>query len=305
MENIIIVQNFSKYFYGKKVIDNISFSVKKWEIFAYLWINWSWKTTTIRSLLDIYKADFWDLKIFGEKFSEKNFNKIWYLPEERWLYMDENVFELLYYFWKLKWISDSELKINIDKYLKRVDLFDKKYEKIKKLSSWQQQKIQFWIAIIHNPEILILDEPMKWLDPVNRQLFIDMILEQKAKWTTILFSSHQMEDVEKMVDSLIILSEGKIWAYWKLKEVKEKFWKNTIKVNFMWSFPENNEFYEIIEKTNNYVELKLLNSVKSQDILKFLVEKWLLINKFEFSEPSLNDIFISINKLKWINSSQL
>lgn len=305
MENIIIVQNFSKYFYGKKVIDNISFSVKKWEIFAYLWINWSWKTTTIRSLLDIYKADFWDLKIFGEKFSEKNFNKIWYLPEERWLYMDENVFELLYYFWKLKWISDSELKINIDKYLKRVDLFDKKYEKIKKLSSWQQQKIQFWIAVIHNPEILILDEPMKWLDPVNRQLFIDMILEQKAKWTTILFSSHQMEDVEKMVDSLIILSEGKIWAYWKLKEVKEKFWKNTIKVNFMWRFPENNEFYEIIEKTNNYVELKLLNSVKSQDILKFLVEKWLLINKFEFSEPSLNDIFISINKLKWTNSSQL
>lgn len=297
MENIISVQNFSKYFWEKQVIKNISFSVKKWEIFAYLWINWSWKTTTIRSLLNIYKADSWDLKILWEKISDDIFNKIWYLPEERWLYLDENVFEILLYFAKLRWLSEKQATQNIDKYLQRVDLVDKKFTKLKKLSSWQQQKVQFWIAVIHNPEILILDEPMKWLDPINRQLFIDMILEQKAKWTTILFSSHQMEDVEKMVDSLIILKNWEIWAYWKLKDVKAKYWQNTVKVVFEWKIPENKNFYEINTKTNNFAELKVKHWISSQEILKYFLENNLIINKFEYSEPSLNDIFISINKI--------
>lgn len=297
MENIISVQNFSKYFWEKQVIKNISFSVKKWEIFAYLWINWSWKTTTIRSLLNIYKADSWDLKILWEKISDDIFNKIWYLPEERWLYLDENVFEILLYFAKLRWLSEKQATQNIDKYLQRVDLVDKKFTKLKKLSSWQQQKVQFWIAVIHNPEILILDEPMKWLDPINRQLFIDMILEQKAKWTTILFSSHQMEDVEKMVDSLIILKNWEIWAYWKLKDVKAKYWQNTVKVVFEWKIPENKNFYEINTKTNNFAELKVKQWTSSQEILKYFLENNLIINKFEYSEPSLNDIFISINKI--------
>lgn len=296
MENIIDVKNFSKYFWEKQVIKDISFSVKKWEIFAYLWVNWSWKTTTIRSLLDIYKADTWQLSILWWVFSEKIFDKIWYLPEERWLYMDENVFEILFYFAKLRWLSKKQAKENIDKYLQKVDLLDKKFTKLKKLSSWQQQKIQFWLTVIHNPEILILDEPMKWLDPINRQLFIDMILEQKAKWTTILFSSHQMDDVEKMADSLIILKNWQIWAYWKVSEVKKKYWQNTIKISFEWNFPENNNFYEITSKTNNFAEIKAKNGIFSNEILKFFLENNLIINKFEFSESSLNDIFISINK---------
>lgn len=296
MENIITVQNFSKYFNEKQVIKDISFSVKKWEIFAYLWVNWSWKTTTIRSLLDIYKPDAWQLSILWWSFSEKIFDKIWYLPEERWLYMDENVFEILYYFAKLRWLSTKQAKENIDKYLQKVDLIDKKFTKLKKLSSWQQQKIQFWVAVIHNPEILILDEPMKWLDPINRQLFIDMILEQKAKWTTILFSSHQMDDVEKMADSLIILKNWQIWAYGKVSDVKKNYWQNTIKVNFEGTLPENKNFFEINFITNNFAELKPKNNISSNEILKFFLENNLIINKFEFSESSLNDIFISINK---------
>ena len=295
MENIIEVKNFSKYFWEKQVIKDISFSIKKWEIFAYLWINWSWKTTTIRSLLDIYKADTWELKILWEKINESIFNKIWYLPEERWLYLDENVYDILYFFGKLKWMSDKDLKKGIDEYLEKVWLTEKKYAKLKSLSSWQQQKIQFWVAIIHNPEILILDESMKWLDPINRQLFINMILEQKAKWTTILFSSHQMDDVEKMVDSLIILKKWEIWAYWSLKEVKNKYWKNTIKVSFTWKFQENKDFYDVNTLTNNFAELR--PKVSSNEILKFFLDSNLNINKFEFSEPSLNDIFISINEL--------
>lgn len=297
MENIIEVKNFSKYFWEKKMIKDISFSIKKWEIFAYLWINWSWKTTTIRTLLNIYKPDSWQLEILWKKFDKEVFNKIWYLPEERGLYLDENVFDILLYFAKLRWLSTLEAEKNIDKYLEKVDLLDKKFSKLKSLSSWQQQKIQLWVALVHNPEILILDEPMKWLDPINRQLFIDIILEQKAKWTTILFSSHQMEDVEKLVDSLIILKNWEVWAYWRLKEVKSKYWKNTIKINFEWILPENNNFYEIEWKTNNFAELKLKDSIKSQEVLKYFLENDLIINKFEFSEPSLNDIFISINKL--------
>ena len=217
------------------------------------------------------------------------------MPEERWLYLDENVYDILYFFGKLKWMADKDLKKGIDEYLEKVWLTEKKYAKLKSLSSWQQQKIQFWVAIIHNPEILILDEPMKWLDPINRQLFINMILEQKAKWTTILFSSHQMDDVEKMVDSLIILKKWEIWAYWSLKEVKNKYWKNTIKVSFTWKFQENKDFYDVNTLTNNFAELR--PKVSSNEILKFFLDSNLNINKFEFSEPSLNDIFISINEL--------
>ncbi|PZM86706.1 hypothetical protein DLH72_00240 [Candidatus Gracilibacteria bacterium] len=297
MENIISVQNFSKYFGEKQVIKNISFSVKKGEIFAYLGINGSGKTTTIRSLLNIYKADSGDLKILGEKISDGIFNKIGYLPEERGLYLDENVFEILLYFAKLRGLSEKQATQNIDKYLQRVDLVDKKFTKLKKLSSGQQQKVQFGIAVIHNPEILILDEPMKGLDPINRQLFIDMILEQKAKGTTILFSSHQMEDVEKMVDSLIILKNGEIGAYGKLKDVKAKYGQNTVKVVFEGKIPENKNFYEINTKTNNFAELKVKQGTSSQEILKYFLENNLIINKFEYSEPSLNDIFISINKI--------
>ncbi|ATU05558.1 hypothetical protein BKN14_03870 [Candidatus Gracilibacteria bacterium HOT-871] len=296
MENIIEVKGFSKYFGDKQVLKNISFSVKKGEIFAYLGSNGSGKTTTIRSLLDIYKADSGDLKILGQNINEDIFNKIGYLPEERGLYLDETVYDILYFFAKLKGLSDSKVKENIDKFLKRIDLEDKKFVKIKKLSSGQQQKIQLGVAIIHDPEILILDEPMKGLDPVNRQLFINIILEEKAKGRTILFSSHQMEDVEKMVDSLIILKSGEIAAYGKLKEVKNKYGENTIKLGFEGNFKENNELFEVKTITNNFVELKINDGISSQDILKYFLDLGLNINKFEFSEPSLNDIFISINK---------
>lgn len=296
MENIIEVSNFSKSFGKIKAIKNVSFEIKKWEIFAYLWTNGSWKTTTIRALLNIYKADFWTLKIKGEQFNEGLYNKIWYLPEERWLYLDDKVWDVLLYFAELKWLKWAEAKIAIEKYLKKVWLEDKINTKIKKLSSGQQQKIQFWLAILHNPEIIILDEPMKGLDPLNRQLFIDMILEEKEKWSTILFSSHQMEDVEKLTDSVLILKNWEVWVYGKLEEVKKKHWKNSIKIYYEWKFPKEEKLFNISSFNNSYVELTANSWIDEQKILKFLLKNDLIINKFEISALSLNDIFISINK---------
>lgn len=296
MQNIIEVKNFSKSFWKVKAIKDVSFEVKKWEIFAYLGINGSWKTTTIRALLNIYKADSWSLKIKWQEFNESLYNKIWYLPEERWLYLDDKVEEVLTYFAELKWLKWDKAKNAIKKYLKKVWLEDKINSKIKKLSSGQQQKIQFWLAILHNPEILILDEPMKWLDPLNRQVFIDMILEEKQNWATILFSSHQMDDVEKLTDSVLILKNWEVWAYWKLEEVKKKHWKNSIKIYYEWNFPKNENLYKISTLNNSFVELTANSKIDEQEILKFLIENNLKINKFEISAPSLNDIFISINQ---------
>lgn len=295
MDKIITVSNFNKNFWEKQVIKWLDFEVSRGEIFAYLGINGSGKTTTIRTLLGIYQPTSWQLDIWWKPFDMDMSYKIWYLPEERWIYVNDKVIDILTYFCQLKWINYLESKKRALNYLERVWLIDKKNEKIKKLSSGQQQKIQLGVSLLHEPPLLILDEPMKWFDPLNRSLFIDIMLEMKKRGTTILFSSHQMEDVEKMADSVLILKDWKIGAYWKIESVKRSFWSNTIKVWYEWEFKKNSDLFEAIVQ-NNYAEITPKPNISEQIILKDLVISNLNIIKFDISQPSLNDIFIKINK---------
>ncbi len=292
---MISIKNFSKSFDNLKVIDDLSFDVKKGEIFAYLGANGSGKTTTLRALLGIYAADSGELLIKGKPYSTEISNLLGYLPEERGLYLESKVLDTMTYFGNLKGLTLLDSKKWSEKYLEEVGLADKANEKIKNLSSGQQQKIQLGITIINKPKLLILDEPTKGLDPVNRDLLMEKLLELHSEGATILFSSHQMEEVEKIADSVLMLKDGKAALYGDLEEIKKSFGENIIKLRFRGRLPRKTKFYEAkVEK--NTAQLIPKDGVKNNDILKFLIKNDVKIINFDLSSPSLHEIFVQISK---------
>ena len=219
-DNIISVKNFKMAFDKKVVIKDMSFGVKRGEIFGLLGSNGSGKTTTIRTLLGLYEPTEGELLINGKKYSPAN-AKVGYLPEERGLYKKEKVLDTMVYFGELKGLKNpKEWSL---KYLKRVGLADKADEKTEKLSTGQQQKVQLGITIMGDPELLILDEPTKGFDPVNRKLLMDIIDELHQKGTTIIMITHYMDEVERLCDSALLLKNGVVHAYGSVKDTKKQF----------------------------------------------------------------------------------
>ena len=290
-KDIISIKNFKLSFGNKEIIRGLSFNVKKGEIFGFLGSNGSGKTTTIRALLGIYQADSGELLINGEEFSPGRIGAIGYLPEERGLYKKEKVIDVMQYFGRLKGLSKKEAQEFSKKYLKRVGLEDKANSNIDKLSGGQQQKIQLGITIMGKPEILILDEPTKGFDPVNRQLLMDIIEEENARGATIMMVTHQMEEVEKICNRALLLKNGKMEAYGTVDEIRNKFGKQRIILEFVGELPKSDKF-EIIKKEANYAELSL--KADSQEILKELVSKNLQIINFKVQKSTLNEIFLNI-----------
>lgn len=290
-KDIISIKNFKLSFGNKEIIRGLSFNVKKGEIFGFLGSNGSGKTTTIRALLGIYQADSGELLINGEEFSPERVGAIGYLPEERGLYKKEKVIDVMQYFGRLKGLSKKEAQEFSKKYLKRVGLEDKANLKIDKLSGGQQQKIQLGITIMGKPEILILDEPTKGFDPVNRQLLMDIIEEENARGATIMMVTHQMEEVEKICNRALLLKNGKMEAYGTVDEIRNKFGEQRIILEFVGDLPKSDKF-EVIKKEANYAELSL--KADSQEILEELVSKNLQIINFKVQKSTLNEIFLNI-----------
>ena len=290
-KDIISIKNFKLSFGNKEIIRGLSFNVKKGEIFGFLGSNGSGKTTTIRALLGIYQADSGELLINGEEFSPERIGAIGYLPEERGLYKKEKVIDVMQYFGRLKGLSKKEAQEFSKKYLKRVGLEDKANLNIDKLSGGQQQKIQLGITIMGKPEILILDEPTKGFDPVNRQLLMDIIEEENTRGATIMMVTHQMEEVEKICNRALLLKNGKMEAYGTVDGIRNKFGKQRIILEFVGELPKSDKF-EIIKKEANYAELSL--KADSQEILKELVSKNLQIINFKVQKSTLNEIFLNI-----------
>ena len=225
---IISIEDFTMKFGSKTVIDNLSFEINKGETFGLLGSNGSGKTTILRALLGIYPATKGKLLINGKKFTPELGGKIGYLPEERGLYKKENVLDVMTYFGQLKGVERQAAKEWSLEYLKRVDLADKEKMKIDKLSGGQQQKVQLGVTIMNNPEILILDEPTKGFDPINRRLLMDIIDEQKAKGSTVILITHDMAEVERLCDRLLLLKNGNKHAYGTVSEVLKKFNKKNM-----------------------------------------------------------------------------
>lgn len=220
---MITFDNLKKQFGDTKVLKGLSFEVEKGDIFAFLGPNGSGKTTAIRILLGLLDADSGSALIDGKRYSYEMAGKIGYLPEERGLYLDSRVLETMIYVGQIKGMTYKDADESAKKYLERVGLTDKVQVEIKKLSSGQQQKIQLGITVINNPEIIILDEPTKGLDPVNQDLMISYIKELNSKGTTVLFSTHQMVEAEEIANKVLILKDGIVGVCGKVKDVKKQF----------------------------------------------------------------------------------
>lgn len=293
MNKLISIDNFSKSFGDNEVIDDLSFEVYEGEIFAFLGANGSGKTTTIRCLLDIYSDYEGELLIFGKKFDLSLAHNIGYLPEERGLYLEMTVKDTLSYFAQIKGMEEEEAIESAYEYLEQVGLSDKAEAKIKSLSSGQQQKIQLGIALIHKPDLLILDEPTKGLDPVNRNLLINILKELNRDGTTIVFSTHIMEEAEKIADRVGILKDGKFEVYGELDDIKEEYAEKAIRVRVNGEMPKNHKLYKYTKKNGAYV-VTPNDDIEDQEVLKYLVDN-VEVDEFTAMKPSLEEIFISIS----------
>lgn len=219
-DELVTIDHFRMDFGDKTVIRDLSFTIKRGETFGLLGSNGSGKTTTIRALLGIYQPTGGSLLIGGQPYSVDGPLKLGYLPEERGLYKKESVLDIMTYFGQLKGMPKVAATLWSLEYLQRVSLADKAHTRLDKLSGGQQQKIQLGVTIMNNPELLILDEPTKGFDPVNRRLLMNIIEEHQNSGATVIFVTHQMEEVERLCDRIILLKNGAAKAYGTVKEVK-------------------------------------------------------------------------------------
>lgn len=220
---IIEVKNFKMAFGDKVVIEDLSFEVFRGEVFGFLGSNGSGKTTTLRTLLGLYEPTGGELLINGKPYQVDGSVKLGYLPEERGLYKKEKVIDVMVYFGRLKGMSSQEAKNFSLEFLERVDLTDKADVRLDKLSGGQQQKVQLGVTVMNEPDLLILDEPTKGFDPVNRRLLMDIVEERRRSGATIVYVTHQMEEVERLCDRIILLKDGKSRAYGTIDQIKKEF----------------------------------------------------------------------------------
>lgn len=220
---IIQIKNFSMKFGTKTVIKDLSFEVMRGEVFGFLGSNGSGKTTTLRALLGLYEPTAGELLVDGKLYAVEDGVKLGYLPEERGLYKKEKVIDTMIYFGRLKGLSQEEARDFSIKYLERVGLSDKAKTRLDKLSGGQQQKIQLGVTIMGDPELLILDEPTKGFDPVNRRLLMNIIEERQKAGATVVFVTHQMEEVERLCDKVVLLKDGNAVEYGTVADIRKKY----------------------------------------------------------------------------------
>lgn len=296
MAELVTIDHFRMDFGSKTVIEDLSFDVQRGEVFGFLGSNGSGKTTTIRALLGLYEPTAGTLLIDGEVFEPKTgAHKLGYLPEERGLYKKESVIDVMTYFGELKGLSRaSARKWSLD-YLERVSLGDKAKAKLDKLSGGQQQKVQLGVTIMNDPELLILDEPTKGFDPVNRRLLMDIIAEQNKNGASVMMVTHQMEEVERLCQRAIMLKDGKARAYGTIDKIKDEFGGQRIILRYSGQIPARPRLYATTKQETNYAELTPANDVDPQRILRELVSiKDLTIHTFDVQRPSLDEIFVSV-----------
>ena len=235
---IVSVKDFSLTIGDKQIVEQLDFEVFPGEVFAFLGSNGSGKTSTIRSLLGIYQASSGKLLVNGKKLTPESAEIVGYLPEERGLYTRAKVLDAMMYFGELKGMDRDDARDEAMAFLERVELADKANMKIKKLSGGQQQKVQLGVAVMGEPKLLILDEPTKGLDPVNRKLLLDIVDELQQKGVAVIYITHLMEEVERLADRLLILKDGKARAYGTVASVKKEFKSKSIEDIFVSIYKE-------------------------------------------------------------------
>jgi ABC-2 type transport system ATP-binding protein len=288
------VENVTKRYGEFTAVDSISFDVRAGRVFGFLGPNGAGKTTTIRMIVGITAPDEGKIELFGEHVSPKLQDRIGYLPEERGLYKKMKIFEQLRYFAALKNVPQKMADERIDFWLARMNLQDWKKKKANDLSKGMQQKIQFISTVLHDPDLLILDEPFSGLDPINVETLLEIIAELKAQGKTIIFSTHLMETAERLCDDIILINKSRKVIGGALRSVKESFGKNMIALRAAGGngvLEDKSLVSSIIEHADGK-ELVLAENADAQILLRRLIENGARVTKFELIEPSLNDIFI-------------
>ncbi len=294
--NILEVKHVTKRFGDYAASNDISFDVSAGKVFGLLGPNGAGKTTMIRMITNILMPDEGEIILMGDEINSDHQNQIGYLPEERGLYKKVKVIEQLIYFGQLKNLSRSEAQSKARYWLSRLDAADWENKKIQELSKGMQQKVQFISTILHDPELLILDEPFSGFDPINTNVLKSIILDMKKEGKTIILSTHIMEQAEQLCDDICLIDKGKIVLDGQLHDIKRQKGRDTIVIEFDGSSAFLDDIHNIkfINRTDNRVEFRITdNSVNIKDIM----QKAMLnaeITKFEFVEPSLNEIFIDV-----------
>jgi ABC-2 type transport system ATP-binding protein len=288
------VEHVTKRYGDFTAVDDISFDVRAGRIFGFLGPNGAGKTTTIRMIVNITAPDEGKIELFGNQMSSELQNRIGYLPEERGLYKKMKINEQLRYFAALKDVPQKKADERIDHWLNRFDLTQWKTKKASDLSKGMQQKIQFIATVLHEPELIILDEPFSGLDPINVELLIDIVSELKKKGKTIIFSTHLMETAERLCDDIILINKSRKVIGGTLRQVKESFGKDRVSLRSSASNEvlQNSGMITKITEHADERELLLNDQADAQQLLKALIGSGAEVTKFEIAEPSLNDIFI-------------
>lgn len=294
------VERVTKRFGDFTAVDDLSFEVRSGRVFGFLGPNGAGKTTTIRMIVGITAPDVGNIRLFGEKFSGELQNRIGYMPEERGLYKKLKIVDQLRYFAALKNVSQADADRRIDFWLERMfpqessNLGDWKKRKTTDLSKGMQQKIQFIATVLHDPDLLILDEPFSGLDPINVEFLIEVISEFKTQDKTIIFSTHLMETAERLCSDILLINKSKKVVSGSLREVKESFGKNLIALRASGGETVLTDKSLVAGMTEHAdeMEIVLAESTDAQILLKRLIESGAVVSKFEQIEPSLNDIFI-------------
>ena len=293
MSTGLILEDVSKTFVEKKAVKGISFSLNKPGVFGLLGTNGAGKTTTIRMLLGIIKKDSGEITWNGKKVDRKSVN-FGYLPEERGVYPKVKIYDQLMYFAELKGMKKQEADAAIKDWAKKLRVEEYMQMPAEKLSKGNQQKIQFMTAVIHNPELVVLDEPFSGLDPVNTELLKNIIIDLVKEEKYVIMSAHQMSTIEEFCSDILILNKGKTVLQGNLREIKDQYPANRVQIETNESITENiaKLGLEIENEKNNEYTIKIDNEEQAHNLLNELVKDRKTINKFEITKPTLNDIFI-------------
>ncbi len=294
--NILEVHNLKKYFATQKAVDDISMGIPKGSIFGLLGPNGAGKTTLIRMITGIFYPDSGEIMLKGKKFDPENDAKyIGYMPEERGLYKKMKIGEQALYLAQLKGLSRSDAMAKIKDWFKRFEMESWWNKKVEDLSKGMGQKLQFVITVLHEPDLIILDEPFSGLDPVNSNLIKDEIYRLAQNGATIIFSTHRMEQVEEICDKIVLVNKGKKILDGSVNQVKQDFKENLFGIHLE-KIPDtiNSNAFETIKTNKQELIVKIKEGYKPNDVLGYFINQGINIISFKEMLPSLNEIFIRL-----------
>lgn len=297
MPNTVELRGVTKRYDEFVAVDHLSFEIREGSVFGMLGPNGAGKTSTIRMMMGITLPDEGDVFCFGQRFERKLLERIGYMPEERGLYKKMKVLDHLIFLGQLKGLSESEARRRSLDWANRLEIADWADKKVEELSKGMQQKIQFIATLLHDPPLIIMDEPFSGLDPANAVQLKDVLIDLKKSGKTILFSTHRMDTVERLCDTICLVDHGRAVLMGELKQVKSSYGKNSVHVEYEGdsTFLQDKSLVESFNDYGNYVEVQLTKGADSQALLRSIASR-ARVNKFELVEPSLEAIFIDVVK---------